>query len=281
MEYTIKQNAEFNSLEIYFDGKPSEQVRSALKALKYRWHGLKRCWYGRTDEETVKNAIDGAGAMQAETDAAAIVAKNNALGKCYCDTVDAYLDPEGGYKGSNSHVYGHDVPDAARKILKECGIKGVTVSKKCASMCTEIIVKVRLMEGDVKQFEECRETLEKQVVKDMHYYGWITDPDNPNCAEIPASRYYDEFDGEKQRRWAEMSARKFYDQCVNGYPYSICHGWQADAEKFPMFTEKFWDRWQAVTKIISSFNWDRSNSQVDYFDVNFYEDWNILPMKAA
>lgn len=35
-------------------------------------------------------------------------------------------------------------------------------------------------------------------------------------------------------------------------------------------------RWEAMTKIISSFNWNRSNSQVDYFDVNFYEEWKIL-----
>lgn len=59
MEYTITRNEAFNSLEITFDGKPSEAVRDALKALRFRWHGVKKLWYGYTDEETVKAAIDG------------------------------------------------------------------------------------------------------------------------------------------------------------------------------------------------------------------------------
>lgn len=34
MTYEIRKNHQFNSAEIYFDGKPSEEVRNALKALK-------------------------------------------------------------------------------------------------------------------------------------------------------------------------------------------------------------------------------------------------------
>ena len=59
MEYTINHNDQFNSIEITFDGKPSEAVRDALKALKFRWHGVKKVWYGYKTEEEVKAAIDG------------------------------------------------------------------------------------------------------------------------------------------------------------------------------------------------------------------------------
>lgn len=59
MTYTITKNAQFNSVEILFDGKPSESIRSALKELKFRWHGVKKVWYGYSDEETVRKAIDG------------------------------------------------------------------------------------------------------------------------------------------------------------------------------------------------------------------------------
>ena len=59
MTYTINTNAQFNSLEIFFDGKPDEVVRNALKELKFRWHGAKRCWYGFADEATAKAAIEG------------------------------------------------------------------------------------------------------------------------------------------------------------------------------------------------------------------------------
>ena len=60
MEYTITRNEAFNSLEITFDGKPAEAVRDALKALRFRWHGKRRVWYGYTDEETARAAIEGA-----------------------------------------------------------------------------------------------------------------------------------------------------------------------------------------------------------------------------
>ena len=45
MTYEIKSNMQFNSFEIYFDEKPNEATRSALKALKFRWHKIKKCWY--------------------------------------------------------------------------------------------------------------------------------------------------------------------------------------------------------------------------------------------
>jgi hypothetical protein len=60
MTYTINTNPQFNSIEITFDGKPSEAIRTALKELRFRWHNLKKVWYGYTDTETVKTAIETA-----------------------------------------------------------------------------------------------------------------------------------------------------------------------------------------------------------------------------
>lgn len=59
MEYAINKNVNFNSLEITFAGKPDEQTRNALKANGYRWHGVRRLWYGYTDEQTIRAALDG------------------------------------------------------------------------------------------------------------------------------------------------------------------------------------------------------------------------------
>lgn len=67
MTYTIKNNTQFNSIEIYFDGKPSEAIREALKSLRFRWHSVNRCWYGYKDEETVKAAIDKAECKKPES----------------------------------------------------------------------------------------------------------------------------------------------------------------------------------------------------------------------
>lgn len=59
MEYAINKNNDFNSLEITFADKPDEQTRDALKANGYRWHGVRRLWYGYTDEQTIRAALDG------------------------------------------------------------------------------------------------------------------------------------------------------------------------------------------------------------------------------
>jgi hypothetical protein len=60
MTYTITNNTQFNSTEIAFDGKPSEKVRTILKELHYRWHSVKKVWYGYKDEETIRKALDNA-----------------------------------------------------------------------------------------------------------------------------------------------------------------------------------------------------------------------------
>lgn len=90
MEYRIIKNEEHNGLEIYFDEKPSEGIRSALKEIKFRWHGVKKCWYGRAEIATVENILGGKVA-EVKSERAEI------LKKCFCKTVDAYLDPDGGH----------------------------------------------------------------------------------------------------------------------------------------------------------------------------------------
>ena len=57
--YTITKNTAYNSLEITFDSKPSEAIRSALKALRFRWHRVKKVWYGFAEESAIRAAIDG------------------------------------------------------------------------------------------------------------------------------------------------------------------------------------------------------------------------------
>ena len=57
--YTITSNEAFNSLEISFNEKPAEAIREALKALKFRWHGVKKVWYGYADRETVEKVLQG------------------------------------------------------------------------------------------------------------------------------------------------------------------------------------------------------------------------------
>lgn len=55
---TFATNKELNGVEIYFDIKPSEEVRNQLKALKFRWHKIKKCWYAKQNYDTLKIAQD-------------------------------------------------------------------------------------------------------------------------------------------------------------------------------------------------------------------------------
>ena len=61
MSYTITNNEKFHSVEIAFDSKPSEEVRDILKEMRFRWHGVKKVWYGYEKPEVVKNALDSVG----------------------------------------------------------------------------------------------------------------------------------------------------------------------------------------------------------------------------
>ena len=60
MNYTITKNNQFKSIEINFTGKPCEAIRSALKNIGFRWHSVRRIWYGYADEQTAKDAIENA-----------------------------------------------------------------------------------------------------------------------------------------------------------------------------------------------------------------------------
>lgn len=59
MEYSIAKNETYNSIEIAFNGKPDEKTREILKANRFRWHGLRRVWYGYADEQTIRDQLDG------------------------------------------------------------------------------------------------------------------------------------------------------------------------------------------------------------------------------
>ncbi len=47
----VEFNTEFDGIEVYFNSKPSQETRDALKAAGYRWHSVKKCWYAKRTEE--------------------------------------------------------------------------------------------------------------------------------------------------------------------------------------------------------------------------------------
>lgn len=49
----IENNYEYNSIELYFDGKPDEMTRETLKMFKWRWNPKKLCWYNKNTTENM------------------------------------------------------------------------------------------------------------------------------------------------------------------------------------------------------------------------------------
>lgn len=49
----IVLNEDKNGVEIYFSGKPSEDVRNNLKSNGFRWSRFNKCWYAKQSEDTL------------------------------------------------------------------------------------------------------------------------------------------------------------------------------------------------------------------------------------
>ena len=70
--FTITDNAQYGSLEIAFESKPSKAVLDVLKENKFRWHKAKKVWYGKADRQAITDALNAAyEAEKAETSAPA------------------------------------------------------------------------------------------------------------------------------------------------------------------------------------------------------------------
>lgn len=46
-------NDSLNGVEIYFDSMPDESIRNEMKAINFRWHRVKKCWYAKQNADTM------------------------------------------------------------------------------------------------------------------------------------------------------------------------------------------------------------------------------------
>ena len=253
MNYTITANAQFNSNEVYFDSKPSDNVRLALKRLKMRWNPSKSCWYGYAAEHEIVSAIlDNASEEEAPT---------------------VY---SGGYLGggavygskSNKHLYGSNLSAAIRADIKAAGIKGVTVKCKSYSGGQSITATVQLNESD---FVPLDEYVNKYTISPSS--TWIYTSSTGRCI------HRDEYLG------ADENKREEIRRAAAVYEYVIVHDKTACVhsrflDEYDMFTAAMKDKLHRINNIITAYRYDESNGMVDYFNTNFYYDIVTKPVKA-
>lgn len=249
MTYNITYNAQYNSHEVYFDGKPSDAVRSALKALKFRWHSVKRCWYGYGSEESIAAAITG---TTTEEEPAAVIG-------------DGYMGGGAVYGSkSNRHLYGADLSAAIRADLKTAGIKGASVKVKSYSGGQSITVTVKVTPSDFIPYD--------QYVSNYQISGstaWIYFSDSEY---IHCDKYW-EADADEQERIRQAAASWEWQKATTRE-----HGYIP--RHIDWLTYEAMEKLNRIDSIVIAYRYDCSNSMVDYFDTNFYYDINIKPITA-
>lgn len=242
--YEIRNNPQFNSNEVYFDGKPCEAVRDALKALKFRWHGIKKCWYGFASDFEISRAINSATPEEDQTATTTFS--------------DGYLGG-GAVFGGKSHLglYGQDLKKAIAEDIKKAGIKGVTLSAKRGS----IYATIRTTPEDIKPFDEFEKDFEIRCSQSWIDY-W---DDERKCKSIHFDTLMSLTTEERRdirRRAAELEYYKETQKECTLNEYYL--------DRYKGFTASGMKKIEIINNIIKAYRYDESNGMVDYFNTNFY-----------
>lgn len=244
LPFTIVNNPSFNSYEVTFEGKPSEAVRNALKALKMRWNPKRSVWYGFKSEDEIKNAILNANDEPLNADEEFTTVHTS-----------GYLGAGAVYGSkSNKHLYGADLSKAIREDLKRYGVKA-TVRHSHGSIC----VTVSMSASDYDTFENFLQSFE------MHDYMDFYNEEG----ERVSNRIYWEADHERQKEIFKATALKHYKDYTEKQSVCINHYY---IDRLKAYNAQALERLHLVNNIIMAYRYDESNSMVDYFNTNFYYD---------
>ena len=256
--YEIRENRQYNSREVYFTGKPSEQTRAALKGLKMRWYPAKKCWYGFASESELINAIQSA---EQEDGGSGVTVYTN-----------GYLGGGAVYGGkSNKRLYGAELAAAIRADIKKAGIKGVTISKGKSTHTDTIHATVTIEAADI---DPGFTLTDESILKDLGKYGVFDGERWFYWSSLDRDGQGIDTSGEEfrslKKRVSEYEVRKYEtNQSLNQY--------YLDKDHYPEFTPAFLGKLQKIRDIIGAYRYDESNSMVDYFNTNFYYDIHTKP----
>lgn len=266
--FTITENAEFGSVEVKFNGKPSESVRDALKALRFRWHRQRGIWYGYADPATVRAAIEGKNAAQKPTKAA--------------EKKQTRINLDGLEKNKKT-AYGADFAAVLRADLKARGVTGVTIRAGKATYTDTITATITTTADDYRSAEEAAARDGWRTFFNAEQYGITVDGISYHAAhqgrETATAKYIisgDPYDSTNPDSNFPV-LRSFWRDRIARVDSVNHHG--MTPERYREFTTEAYNRIAAVVRIIQSYNWDHSDSMSDYFDVGFYLDIDIKKPK--
>lgn len=262
--YEIRENHQYNSREVYFDGKPSRATLDAMKALKMRWNHVKSCWYGYAQECDLINAI-----ITNDRDGEDITGKKTEGATVY---TDGYLGGGAVYGSkSDKHLYSADLSKAIREDIKAAGIKGASVRCKSYSGGQSITVTLSLPASAYVSKEQFAVDYRIPTSASWIYY----EDEDGKSQTMHIEKYYSrETSAEEQERIRIAAAKYAYKrEAESENDLNIYH-----LDKYKVYTTETIEIIKKVNSIITAYRYDESNSMVDYFDTNFYYDIHTKPI---
>lgn len=249
MTYEITNNTQFNSIEIKFDCKPSEAVRDALKALKFRWHKVKKIWYGYADQSTVAAAIE-------EAEKPLTIPKSK-----FVDGYGLY----DGWEGGNARTWSNDkeLKTFILSDFKKAGIKA-TIRFNRAGFLTSLTATIKMSRNMIKPFDQYE-------MPDTIFHGWIDYDDEHGDHQCIYSEKFWSLDGEEREKIIPLIKQYAYNIGIKHLQESNTYS----CYEIGILTEEGQKTLDTAKKIVSSYNRDCTNSMIDYFDRDIYDHYAI------
>lgn len=277
-KFEIKKNAEYNSTEIYFECKPTEEERAILKAAGCRWHSVKKCWYTRKDQEEISAILGGTASEGAkERKKSKITVEPELL------TLDKLpkakkIEDGGlydGWEGANARFW-KDRKELKALILKDFKRAGIraTIRADKSGYSEKLVVTVQISENDVKTFEEWRQDYNGDDLNFIYYLFHFDRADymteegkysSISCEDLA------KMPEEPKNELCKLILKSTYDRCIR--IQQSANSWWQKSES--VLKQSALDRLKLAEAIVSTYNHDCSNSMIDYFDRWIYDDYCV------
>lgn len=258
--YRIEENKAYGSKEIYFSGKPAQEVREALKNMKFRWNGKKVCWYGFANEYDLISALNGCTPEEEKTETFVVTS--------------GYMGGGAYYGAKETYLTGADLKKEIIKDIKNA--TGVKITGRTGKSTYTDSFRFTIQITDAECLDFFDEYLplynDAKMLSEIYKMNHIWVNVNGNDEYITEK---DWLESDEKRRDEIREAYALY--CYR-YETSNINIYHIDSNL--ALTEAFKKVLHKINSIIKSYNHDESNSMVDYFDVGFYYDINLKYVQA-
>ena len=256
MDFRIENNTQFNSKEIYFNGKPDEQTRTALKAAGFRWHRAKSCWYGFASDEQIAEMIGSSTALTIpETE---IIEEGGGL--------------YDGWRGGNSRKWrsSDELKTFLLSDFKKAGIKA-SVKRNRAGYLISITVTMTVKADEILNYEQWLEKTSDAAGFHIVAGSWYDYIDEGGIHKNIFGEAFYSLSREEQDKIREKIARQQYQHALKHMTESHTHS----LVKYSALNDTASARLDLVKRIVASYNHDQSNSMIDYFDRDIYDHYCV------